>query len=209
MPSPGPQTSNIPSPREILVTKEGQPGREWYRYWRDPVLASLGVDGPAYAKAGMSVAYGGMSLNLDVNVTSTSNASSTQTDLMSYTLPASSMSSDGKGLRVTAWGVTANNANAKTLRVQFGSTELFSTSLPVSVAGTWKAVSEVIRAGVSSQVAMTTLWTNTSSGVAQIGLTSSTAAEDQSSGITVKVTGTGGAGSDITQRGQLVEYVNY
>ena len=57
--------------------------------------------------------------------TSTSTgADTTETDLQSYTLPANVLGTNGRAIRIRAWGDTAANGNTKTIRLKFGGTTL-------------------------------------------------------------------------------------
>src|SRR6185312_12901729 len=69
---------------------------------------------------------GGSTVNpsglLTANLTSTATgAGTTEQTLLSYTLPAKTLSATNKGLKIQAWGVTAANANNKTMKLYFGS----------------------------------------------------------------------------------------
>jgi hypothetical protein len=57
-------------------------------------------------------------------------ANQTETDLWTYTLPASpaSFGADGRGIRITAWGLNAANSNVKTWKIHFGAATYTFTS---------------------------------------------------------------------------------
>ena len=57
---------------------------------------------------------------LNVNTTAVGNVTTGEDNLITYSLPANTLSVNGMALRIVAWGLTANNANAKTLKVYFG-----------------------------------------------------------------------------------------
>lgn len=138
------------------------------------------------------------------NATAVSNSGAAETDLMTYVLPASSMTLANDSLRVTAFGICANNANAKTLKVYFGTTLLQTVSLTISQAGAWRIQAEMIATSSSAQRCFSQLVQGGTTSFVAAAYTS--AAETSSSAITVKVTGTGVANSDITQDGMLVQF---
>ena len=138
------------------------------------------------------------------NATAVSNSGAAETDLMTYVLPASSMTLANDSLRVTAFGICANNANAKTLKVYFGTAVLQTVSLTISQAGAWRIQAEMIATGSSAQRCFSQLVQGGTTSFVAAAYTS--AAETSSSAITVKVTGTGVANGDITQDGMLVQF---
>lgn len=138
------------------------------------------------------------------NATAVSNSGAAETDLMTYVLPASSMTLANDALRVTAWGICANNANAKTLKVYFGTTLLQTVSLTINQAGAWRIQAEMIATSSTAQRCFSQLVQGGTTSFVAAAYTS--AAETSSSAITVKVTGTGVASSDITQDGMLVQF---
>lgn len=71
--------------------------------------------------------------------------------LQTYTLPASGLVTTGRGFRVRAWGTTANNANAKTVSLKFGTATLITKQLTASIAGTWDIEAYCVRTGASAQ----------------------------------------------------------
>ena len=59
--------------------------------------------------------------NAQTGAVSTS-ATTAETTLQSYTLPASTLSAAGQSLRVTCWGTTSATSTNKTIKLYFGST---------------------------------------------------------------------------------------
>lgn len=157
-------------------------------------LASL------YGGFGTGVTYlpGGV---LSSQITPVSNVSTTETDLMSYTLPANALSADGKGVRVTAFGTSAANGNTKTARLYFGAT-LVATQVFTSSASSWHIVADIVRTGAATQTAGAYIIT-----ALFVGTTFTTAPTETLSGaVVIKATGQSGTGSsDVTQTGMLVE----
>jgi parallel beta-helix repeat protein len=157
------------------------------------------ITGCAFAWAGSYAVLRGTQ-----NSTAVSNSGSAETDLMTYVLPASCMTLANDSLRITAFGICANNANAKTLKVYFGATVLQTVSLTISQAGAWRIQAEMIATGSAAQRCFSQLVQGGTTTFVAAAYTS--AAEASSAAITVKVTGTGFASSDITQDGMLVQF---
>lgn len=131
-------------------------------------------------------------------------------DLMTYTIPASGMDVTGKGFRVTAWGTCANNANAKTFTLNFGSQVILTHSCTVSVAGeVWRIQSEIIRTGASTQDWFSTYYGSTgAAGAFEFDPEIGTAAQTDTSTIVVKMQTTAStANNDIVQEGMIIEFL--
>lgn len=145
----------------------------------------------------------------NVNTTAVGNVGTGTDDLMTYSLPANSLSVDGRGLRVTAWGRMANNANAKVLRFVFGSTS-DGPNFTISVGIWWRAEVLIFRTGANAQDYVVTMYENQASSPTQAiksFQTNGTATQTDTAAITVKFTGAATADNDIVQEGMLVEYV--
>ena len=142
----------------------------------------------------------------NVNTTAVGNVGTGTDDLMTYALPANSMSANGKGIRITAWGTAANNANAKTVTVVFGGTTLLSTALTASQVDVWWAEAVVIRTSATAQEAFAEL---TQGGTVTLSdVEQSTPAETLSGAVTIKCTGTATSDNDIVQEGMVIEFLN-
>jgi hypothetical protein len=79
------------------------------------------------------------------------NVGAGEDDLISGTIPANLLATTGFGVRITAKGTTANNANAKTLKLYFDTAVILTNSLTVSVAGKWITTAEVYSTGTDAQ----------------------------------------------------------
>lgn len=148
-------------------------------------------------------AFDGDAISLDTNTTAASNVSTTETDLMTYSLPAGALAVNGQKVRVTGWGTYAANGNTKTVRLRFGST-IISTRAGTGNNVAWWIQAIVVRTGDATQVA---------SGIQlEVGNagqpTSTSPAETLSSAVTIKLTGQSATASDdITARGFMVEWL--
>lgn len=146
-------------------------------------------------------------LTANVNTTSVGNgAGASPTTLMSYSLPANSLSSNGKGVRITAWGTTVNDNNSKQVACSFGSTQLITSSTNTA-AFDWVYEAVVIRTGASSQEAIA--WGQRATTSASV--TRSAPSENLTAAVTISCTGldsTSGVANEIIQRGLVVEALN-
>lgn len=141
----------------------------------------------------------------NVNVTAVGNVGVGEDDLISYTLPANSLSANGKTIRIRAWGTAANNANAKTVKVYFGTATILTTSLTASVADSWWVEALVVRTGASTQDVVARL---EETGANVMDMEVGTATQTDTATIAIKLTGTATADNDIVQEGLLVEFLN-
>jgi hypothetical protein len=139
-----------------------------------------------------------------VNTTAVGNVGTGEDNLMTYAIPASVLNANGVGVRVTAWGTFANNADAKTLKFYFGS--LASTqTLTTSEAGNWEFNALIFRTGVDAQDYKITFQQDATTELHDRDLGALT--EDDGAAITVKCTGEATSNNDIVQEGMLVEFI--
>lgn len=166
---------------------------------------STTVKGNVFAVPGGSATtnLGRAVLRMTGNVTTVGNVGGGEDDLMTYAVAANTLSANTLGLRVTAWGSAANNANAKTVKLYFGATAIASQALTISQAGTWCIIAEIMRTGVGGQTAIARLLQGGTVTITDIEAT--TPAADETGAITVKCTGTATSDNDVTQKGLIVE----
>lgn len=130
---------------------------------------------------------------------------SSETDLISYTLPANTLSANGKGVRIKIAGTTASNTNTKTIRLYFGSSVCITNDITTAPNNKhWEFEADIWRDSSSTQ-----------EGVAKgsVGAVLQTSAylglsATMTGAITIKVTGQGSATSDITAKFLSVEFLN-
>jgi hypothetical protein len=157
--------------------------------------------------AGVAVPVGKAS----VGTTGIGNVGGGEDNLITYSLPANSFRGAGKGVRITAWGTTANNSNPKTVNLYFGSQVILTTALTVSQVGTWRAQAVVFATGIDTQDWSSSLLQGGTATI--IDVEGGTATQDDGAAVTIKATGTvtdGGGGinnNDIVQEGLLVEFL--
>jgi hypothetical protein len=145
---------------------------------------------------------------LTKSTTAVGNVGVGEDDLISLTAPPNLLNTNGNGIRIIAWGTTANNSNTKQVKLYCGSA-ILTTALTVSQAGKWRIEAMVFRTGTDAQDYVATL--NEYGTTAQTDMENGTLTEDDGAAITVKCTGTvvdGGGGvnnNDIVQEGMLIE----
>jgi hypothetical protein len=141
---------------------------------------------------------------LAVKTTAVGNVGAGTDDLQTYDLPANVLGADGRCLRITAWGTTANNVNAKTVTLNVGSQVVMTQALTTSIAGTWRISAIVSRTGSSTQDIFAELL-QLSTIIHKHTLTAGT--QTDTAAITIKCTGAATSDNDIVQEGLLVEIV--
>lgn len=135
-----------------------------------------------------------------VNTSAVGNVGTGEDDLMTYSVPASMLDTNGQSLCGRATGTIANNVNAKRLRLKFGSTTILDTGaagIPVSAAISWTLDFEIIRTGATTQKVNANLSTNNATLASYVGVT--TASETLSGAVTLKLTGEAVSNNDIVE----------
>lgn len=147
----------------------------------------------------------------DISTTDTSNAAVTESDLISYSLPASRLASSGAAIRVRGWGgaTTASTAATRRMRLYFGATVVADTGAR-DLASHWSVESLIARtsAGASAQKSIGTGIASTGA-AAVVQVVTATPAEASTAAITIKITGLCTAATGIiTANGLMVEQVS-
>lgn len=136
-------------------------------------------------------------------------ADTNETDLWTYSLPANTLSANGKGVRVTVFGSCASNTNAKTIKTYFGSTVVVSNATSNASTVIWQAEAVILRTGASAQLSEGWTLAGGTNSLNNNGLALTTPAETTTGAIVIKVTGQNGTAvaNDIVFRGAVVEYM--
>lgn len=120
-------------------------------------------------------------------------------DLMTYSIPAGSLATNGDTIHVVCAGIFAANANNKTLTLVYGGTTLISTGAVAFNAADWHIEAWITRTGATTQRAIAMF----SSGSTLLTSSSdyTTPAETLSGAVTIKCTGLSGSSAtdDIQQ----------
>ena len=145
---------------------------------------------------------------INVQYTAVGNVGAGEDDLMTYTLPASSLSAAGKLVRVFAWGTGANNANAKTVNTYIGGTQINTAPLLTNAAGVWRVEFFLVCSGTDTQSYFVEFIRLSATAVDVAVRNQGTLALDDGAGIILKFTGTATSNNDITQNGMIVQFMN-
>lgn len=163
--------------------------------------ASTGV---ASVPFGASAGYAVIGGRVCTSTASSATTGTTLQTLASCDIPANALSVDGMGLRVRAWGITAANANSKSLQLFFGATACDSLTSTVN-NGAMVLEATILRTGAATQECAGT-------GIAGSGTVNATRAapaEDTTAAITLAVKATTATASgDVTFKGLTVEVLN-
>ena len=160
-----------------------------------PVSAKLGVK---TGTASNDAAVGGV---LYVDVTQRNNTTTGETNLSTYTVLGNTLVSNGQSLTLDASGFCANNANGKTLKLYFG------TDVVTLAGGTlsnlsWTVTALIVRTGAATQRYQATIFFNNNTIFTFSGAWTRTLSSNQD----FKITGQGGATSDVLQYYHLIKW---
>lgn len=191
-------------------------------FWNNSTALCLQIQNDGTVKVGAGTVSGasttmsrvGGALNVDSTGVGNVGASGPDT-LQTYSLPANALTLASRGLKIKAYGTTANNANAKTVRLIFGGTTLITKQLTASIAGVWEIEAVILRTGSSAQdyyaKALNNGGTTVSStdGATVYSIQAfGTATETETGAITISTQSTAStADNDIVSQGLIVEYL--
>ena len=143
--------------------------------------------------------------NLDAETTAVGNVGAGEDDLQTFSLPAAMLTETGAGVRILAWGTTANNADAKTIKLYFGTDEILSLSATVSEAGMWMIGAHVVRTGAATQLAVASGTCGPAdSTITATSSDTSSPTQTLANAVTIKCTGEATTNDDIEQLGMVV-----
>ncbi len=131
-------------------------------------------------------------------------ATTVETTLQQFSLPAGALATAGQSIRVTCWGGTGADANNKTMKLYFGATHVDTPTAGTNNKGWWlEAI--VMRRTATTQGFLGKGVVDTTA----VSPSTADAAETLANSILVKCTGTNGtaSASDITAQGMIVEYI--
>lgn len=150
----------------------------------------------------------GRSRILSLNTTQVGNVGAGFDILMSNQIPEGVLSL-GSHLRVTSWGYTENNANAKSLSQTVKTGVISQTALPISQTNFWKIVTDfaIKQEATTNYSYYSRLITSTTSGSGTLlhVAGSSQGSMTLANPCDVYCVGVGVANNDVVQNGMLVE----
>jgi len=146
-----------------------------------------------------------------VDTSNIANVGTGEDSLISTTLAANALSQNGMGIRVTAWGTTANSAASKVVRGYYGDSSTGNAYLATGGAGSWKSVMEVVRTGTATQDSNIVIYggstASAGANTAAVSVTTSTLTETSATSKTIRFTGTSTSDNDIVQSGLMIERI--
>lgn len=148
-------------------------------------------------------------LNSDSTLAGTP-ANTSETTLFTYTLPASTLSTDGWFVRIFAWGKFAANANTKRVKLKIGSTTILDSTADAfsNVENIWQINAYIVRRAAGNQDVISEITSTATNTIANPktakGFVEST--ENLNSALAITITGTNGtaSASDIRYEGSLI-----
>ena len=142
--------------------------------------------------------------SLEVNTTDVGNVGTGVDDLMTYSVPAGILSTNGDYLEFSFTFTFATNTNNKTVKVVYGATEIYTSTAQPQNDGTMEVKGKIIRTGATTQKVIVTAATD---GTLFTDLANyTTSAETLSGAVTLKATGEATSSNDIINRILVVKY---
>lgn len=165
--------------------------------------------GQLLARAGQSSGTGAIGATIKVNTTAVGNTNdTTEDDLITFAVPASTLGTDGDYVEFHAFGTTGATATVKNIRAYFGAQKLVDSGGIALNNGSWEIYGKIIRTGAATQIAITSIDTNDPTVLGAFN-TYTTPTETLSGAITLKVTGqltAVAAANGIIQKGLVVTW---
>jgi hypothetical protein len=169
----------------------------------DSVLVkSAGSDTTKWASVSDVSGGGGSSAgrlfkSLNANTSASGNTGSGEDNLMTYTIPADTLNTNGDQIDFTMTFTFAANANSKRVKLYYGATTIFDSGAQNQNSGSMEIRGTIVRTGATTQLISFSQNNDASSFTIRSGYT--TAAETLSSTVVLKATGEGSADNDIQQ----------
>jgi len=143
---------------------------------------------------------------LDINTTAVNSANDGSTHLISYTLPASTLSVNGMGVRMRSWGFNTSVANTHSIRSLFGTFIAGTFNLGPSQVGSWNLDTTVYRTAAATQQAIVN-FVHTTANVFSSNVTITYPNMTLTSAQTIGTGCSANAANQIVQEGSLIELV--
>lgn len=158
--------------------------------------------GSGLALSGTTLSGNGGGLVLNVNTTPVGNVGGGEDNLITYTVPANTLDTNGQFIQFEMAGIFGASLNTKEIKVYFGSAVLLDTgALAITAAGNWSIRGIIIRTGASTQRCICAVITDESALNASSKYVDAT--EDLTGTVVLKATGQGTADNDIVEKFQV------
>lgn len=143
---------------------------------------------------------------LSVQTNTVGNVGSGEDDLHTFSVPGSTLVSNGQMVDFIAGGTFAASVANKRIRAKFGGTTIFdSGALAISLATDWRLEGQIIRTGAATQKAICSL--STSSGTLSAYADYSTPGETLTGAIALTTTGEATNDNDVVEEMFSVRFV--
>lgn len=186
---------NVPTLITRAATAQVANTQEWQNV-SGTVLSYVDATGHMVNAAGLSAGYAKVGGSIFYSTTQTGNSGSSETDLFSSSIAASTLGTNGDSIEFYAAGTFAATANNKQVRVKFGGTTVLDTgALVVTTASSWRVTGSIIRTGATSQKAIVSYFSSDATLLETTSYT--TPGETLSGAVTLKVTGQATSNNDI------------
>lgn len=148
-------------------------------------------------KAGTSSTFAKVGGTIQTNTTGVGNVLTGEDDLITYTVPANILATNGDTLSWSMGGTFAGNVNTKRIKIKYGATTLLDTTALIFNGADWSANGSIIRTGAATQKAIT----NFSSGSTVLNSTTdyTAPAETLSGTVVFKATGEATLTDDVRE----------
>jgi len=157
------------------------------------LIASNVTNGLQLNVTGGGSAQGFVQAILDRSVTANTNTNAGETTIYSYSLPASTLNTNTRSVRIVGAGTTANNGNSKTIKVKFGGTTCLTLTTSTA-AVSWTVDVTCARTGATAQFCFGTAM----AGNTPLAVATTTPAETLSGAVTILITAQATTTADIT-----------
>lgn len=155
---------------------------------------------------GASATFARVGGRLNVNTSAAGNVGVGEDDLITYSVPAATVSTNGDTIKWRGAGTFATSINTKRLRAYLGASLLFDTGiLSITLASDWSIEGEIIRTGATTQKAVTT-FRSSDTGVT-VAIDYTTPGETLANALTLKLTGEATTDNDIIQELLIVDWL--
>lgn len=154
-----------------------------------------------------ALSFNGVPNTLYSTAVATGCAAVTETDLATFTMPASTLIATNQQLRITAWGTFANNGNGKVPKVFFGAQSLHDSPSTTSTGGWWVQAYVGYVSNTSQNGFCRMSYNGLSGNENSNRMTYTTPAETLSGSVVIKFTGASLSANDIVLKGFIVELV--
>ena len=180
---------NLPS-TETSITSKGKLTIVWYTLFANIIKRLLG---------NQDAFFGGVINN---DITPSTNSGASPTDLITYTLGENALKTTTDYVEIEAFGIFAANGNNKSISLIFGSTTIFSISPTAINGGSWSLKAKIIRRSSTTQEIIVD-GNGTNSVLIKTDYTAGT--ENLANDLVIKVSATGIATNDITQKNLTIK----